>query len=110
VHETTTQRAPTQHAGRRAPEAAASDQPPTAAAAAAEPAPLASPSSRRFLFLVHRVPYPPNRGDRIRSFRILEFLARHGEVDLAYLTDEPPGDETAEVLGRLCRRVLPARL
>lgn len=55
--------------------------------------------------LVHRVPYPPDKGDRIRSYHLLEYLARLGEVDLAYLCDEPEAADRLEALGRLCRRV-----
>ena len=28
------------------------------------------------LYLVHRIPYPPNKGDKVRSFNILRQLAR----------------------------------
>ena len=35
------------------------------------------------LFLVHRIPYPPDRGDKIRSFHLLKGLARLGRVHLA---------------------------
>ncbi|MDQ2621617.1 MAG: TIGR03087 family PEP-CTERM/XrtA system glycosyltransferase [Actinomycetota bacterium] len=61
--------------------------------------------TRRILMLVHRVPYPPDKGDRIRSYHLLEHLARLGAVDLAYLCDEPTAADGLEVLGRLCRRV-----
>jgi len=57
------------------------------------------------LYLVHRVPYPPNRGDRIRSFHLLEFLAQRANVHLATLADEPVSDETMAVLRQRCRRV-----
>lgn len=56
------------------------------------------------------MPFPPNRGDRIRSFHLLKFLAERAEVSLAYLTDERPPRETTEVLESLCRRVSFARL
>ncbi|HEX7010412.1 MAG TPA: TIGR03087 family PEP-CTERM/XrtA system glycosyltransferase [Phycisphaeraceae bacterium] len=44
---------------------------------------------RRVLMLAHRVPYPPDRGDRIRGYHLLRELARHFEVSLACLTHEP---------------------
>lgn len=55
--------------------------------------------------LVHRVPYPPNRGDRIRSYHLLRFLAQQGDVWLATLADEPPTPGTRETLAGLCRAV-----
>jgi sugar transferase (PEP-CTERM/EpsH1 system associated) len=57
------------------------------------------------LFLTHRVPHPPNRGDRIRTFHFLEHLAARSNVWLGCLADEPVTDETHEVLNRLCARV-----
>lgn len=69
------------------------------------PEPQLAGPRKRFLILVHRVPYPPDKGDRIRSYHLVAHLAGLGEVDLAFLTDEPVPSETLEVLGRLCRRV-----
>jgi len=40
------------------------------------------------LFLAHRVPYPPDRGDKIRSFHMLRHLARHRRVHLAAFADD----------------------
>jgi len=54
------------------------------------------------LFLVHRIPYPPNRGDRIRSFHILDFLARRAEVALAFLSEKLPSDEALQTLRERC--------
>ncbi|TXC70834.1 glycosyltransferase [Sphingomonas ginsenosidivorax] len=44
------------------------------------------------LFLAHRLPFPPDRGDRIRSFHILQYLARRMPVHLVAFTedDAPP--------------------
>lgn len=42
----------------------------------------------RILFLTHRVPYAPNRGDRVRAFHILQFLARRAEVDVISLAHD----------------------
>lgn len=41
------------------------------------------------LFLAHRIPYPPDKGDKIRSWRILEFLAKRFRVHLAAFADDP---------------------
>jgi polysaccharide biosynthesis protein PslH len=63
-------------------------------------------SSRpKILVLAHRVPYPPNRGDRIRTFNILQFLARRADVSLAYLTDEQPSVQAEQALRSMCRDV-----
>lgn len=34
------------------------------------------------LYLVHRIPYPPNKGDKIRSFHFLKALAAEYDVFL----------------------------
>ncbi|MAS40751.1 MAG: sugar transferase [Porticoccaceae bacterium] len=39
------------------------------------------------LYLVHRIPYPPNKGDKVRSFHILKELAAHFEVHLGTFVD-----------------------
>ncbi len=40
------------------------------------------------LFLAHRVPFPPDRGDKIRSFHILQYLARRTPVHLVAFADD----------------------
>jgi len=44
----------------------------------------------RILFLAHRYPYPPNKGDRIRAFHIAEHLLKRHEVALGFTVT--PGD------------------
>lgn len=44
---------------------------------------------REILFLAHRIPFPPDKGDKIRSFRIFEFLRAHFDVHLAAFVDDP---------------------
>ena len=62
-------------------------------------------SRPKILFLAHRVPYPPNRGDRIRSFHLLRFLGQRADIHLAFLAEEPPSPETRRALGGLCSEV-----
>jgi len=57
------------------------------------------------LYLAHRVPYPPDKGDRIRNWNVLRFLARRRPVDPAPAADEPVPDETRRVLEATCERV-----
>lgn len=40
------------------------------------------------LFLAHRMPYPPDRGDRIRAFNILKYLSARHRVHLISFVDE----------------------
>ena len=41
------------------------------------------------LFLVHRIPYPPNKGDKIRSWNILAHLAERYRVHVGCFIDDP---------------------
>jgi sugar transferase (PEP-CTERM/EpsH1 system associated) len=52
----------------------------------------------RILFLAHRIPYPPNKGDKIRSWHMLEHLCQHHDVHLAYYIDDPRDLEHTEML------------
>jgi sugar transferase (PEP-CTERM/EpsH1 system associated) len=52
----------------------------------------------RVLFLTHRLPYAPNRGDRVRAYHILRFLAQYAEIDLLSLVhDAHEAKRAAEV-------------
>ncbi|RME72508.1 MAG: TIGR03087 family PEP-CTERM/XrtA system glycosyltransferase [Planctomycetota bacterium] len=42
----------------------------------------------RVLYLTHRLPYAPNRGDRIRAYHTLRALAGHADVELVSLLHE----------------------
>ncbi len=63
-------------------------------------------SSRpQLLYVTHRVPHPPNRGDRIRTYHFLRHLSQHSDIWLACLADEPVSEESRRELNRLCREV-----
>ncbi|HVR89539.1 MAG TPA: TIGR03087 family PEP-CTERM/XrtA system glycosyltransferase [Novosphingobium sp.] len=50
------------------------------------------------LFLSHRIPFPPDRGDKIRSHHILKRLAARGSVHVAtFADDDADFDEEAEL-------------
>jgi sugar transferase (PEP-CTERM/EpsH1 system associated) len=59
----------------------------------------------RVLYLTHRVPFPPDKGDRIRTYHLLRQLAKRGRVWLGCLADEPVPAETFAALDALCERV-----
>lgn len=40
------------------------------------------------LYLVHRFPYPPNKGDKIRSYHLLKFLSQRYRVHLGCFIDD----------------------
>lgn len=60
----------------------------------------------RILFLAHRVPYPPDKGDKIRAFHELRGLADRGhEVHLLAFADERRDRHHAAALGAWCASV-----
>jgi len=57
------------------------------------------------LYLAHRIPYPPNKGDKIRSFNEIKYLSQHHQVDLVCLADEPADLRYKTDLEKYCRHV-----
>jgi polysaccharide biosynthesis protein PslH len=58
------------------------------------------------LFLAHRIPYPPDKGDKIRSWRVLERLTGLGRVHLGAFVDDPADMAHAGFLRGLCATVM----
>ncbi len=57
------------------------------------------------LLLVHRIPYPPNKGDKIRSYHLLRFLAERYRVHLGTFVDDPSDEVHIPALRELCADV-----
>jgi sugar transferase (PEP-CTERM/EpsH1 system associated) len=57
------------------------------------------------LFLCHRVPYPPNKGEKIRAWHILKYLARSHNVHLGCLADDPADLGQMDELRHVCASV-----
>jgi sugar transferase (PEP-CTERM/EpsH1 system associated) len=63
------------------------------------------PAARpKILYVVHRVPFPPDKGDRIRAYNLVCQLSRQADIHLVCLADEPVAPGTEENLGRVCDR------
>lgn len=56
----------------------------------------------KLLFLCHRIPYPPNKGDKIRSYHLLRFLCRSYRVYLGCFVDDPDDLVYVDFLQELC--------
>ncbi|MGZ8345967.1 MAG: TIGR03087 family PEP-CTERM/XrtA system glycosyltransferase [Allosphingosinicella sp.] len=65
--------------------AAGSIAPPEGASSRGHDAPSGASS---ILFLAHRIPFPPDRGDKIRSWHLIEALGRIATVHLACFADD----------------------
>ncbi|HWU85231.1 MAG TPA: TIGR03087 family PEP-CTERM/XrtA system glycosyltransferase, partial [Rhodocyclaceae bacterium] len=64
----------------------------------------------RLLYLVHRLPYPPNKGDKVRSFHLLKHLARHHEVCLGTFVDDPEDEQYVDTVRGFCAALHVERL
>jgi sugar transferase (PEP-CTERM/EpsH1 system associated) len=62
------------------------------------------------LYLVHRLPYPPNKGDKVRSFHLLKHLAARHRVFLGTIIDDPQDEAYVDKLPPYCAGLHIARL
>ncbi|MDY7037611.1 MAG: glycosyl transferase (group I), partial [Thermodesulfobacteriota bacterium] len=59
----------------------------------------------KILYLSHRIPYPPNKGDKIRSFNEIKHLSSTHAIDLACLTDDPADLKYDRDLKKFCKKI-----
>lgn len=62
------------------------------------------------LYLVHRMPYPPNKGDKVRSYHLLRHLQRTHRVLLGTFIDDPQDEAHLPALRAICPDLHVARL
>jgi sugar transferase (PEP-CTERM/EpsH1 system associated) len=54
------------------------------------------------LFICHRIPFPPNKGDKIRSFNELKYLSEKHDISLAFLVDNKNDIRFVDELEKYC--------
>ncbi len=62
------------------------------------------------LFLPHRIPFPPNKGDKIRSYHLLQHLSKHFHVHLGTFIDDPNDWQYVDAVKALCGQTWFGRL
>ena len=62
------------------------------------------------LYLAHRIPFPPNKGDKLRALRQIERLARHHRVWCACFVDNPADRKYIDFLSAYCHNLAAIRL
>jgi sugar transferase (PEP-CTERM/EpsH1 system associated) len=67
-------------------------------------------AKRRLLLLTQRIPYPPDKGEKIRYWPLLQHLAQSWEVHLGCLIDERADDQYQPVVRALCADAYFARI
>lgn len=56
----------------------------------------------KLLYLVHRIPYPPNKGDKIRSFHFLQALSAEYQIFLGTFIDDQDDWQFVDALKAYC--------
>lgn len=64
----------------------------------------------RVLYLPHRLPYPPDKGDKVRSHHILQALSRRHRVRVGTFIDDPHDLRHVAALSHLCDEPFVCRL
>ena len=59
----------------------------------------------KILFLSHRIPYPPNKGDKLRAFHIIKHLAQKHQITLLSFLDNPHEAEHVHGLEEYCSSI-----
>jgi sugar transferase (PEP-CTERM/EpsH1 system associated) len=59
----------------------------------------------KILYLAHRIPFPPNKGDKIRSFHEIRHFSKRHEIHLLSFYDDPKESAYAEDLKQYCKSV-----
>ncbi|KXB31392.1 sugar transferase [Dechloromonas denitrificans] len=62
------------------------------------------------LYLVHRLPYPPNKGDKVRSYNLLKHLLKQHRVFLGTFIDDPEDESHIATLRNMCADLHAAKL
>lgn len=57
---------------------------------------------QNLLYLVHRIPYPPNKGDKIRSYHILKHLSQSYRIHLGTFIDDEKDFTYLDKVKALC--------
>lgn len=57
----------------------------------------------KLLYLCHRIPYPPNKGDKIAAYNILKFLTQYYDVYLGCFIDDPEDKKYQDYVRSLCK-------
>lgn len=58
---------------------------------------------KNLLYLVHRLPYPPNKGDKIASFNLLKFLSTRYSISLGCFIDDEVDWQYVDEVKKYCQ-------
>lgn len=59
----------------------------------------------KIIFICHKIPYPPNKGEKVRAFNIIRHLSKGHDICLVSLYDGKGDPAYKPELGELCKEV-----
>jgi len=62
-------------------------------------------AAMNILYISHRMPYPPHKGEKIRAFHQIRHLAKQNRIHVICLADDLADFEYAKILGKWCASV-----
>jgi sugar transferase (PEP-CTERM/EpsH1 system associated) len=65
----------------------------------------ASPMKRQLIFISHRMPWPLNKGEKIRGWNVIQHLNRDFDVHLGCVVDDPADMAHVDILRSVCASV-----
>jgi sugar transferase (PEP-CTERM/EpsH1 system associated) len=57
---------------------------------------------KKLLYLVHRLPYPPNKGDKISSYNMLKYFSSNWRVHMGTFVDDPEDWQYVDFVREKC--------
>lgn len=64
----------------------------------------------KILFLAHRIPFPPDKGDKIRSYHQIRYLSKKHDIYLATTLDEQSDRKYVNGLRKYCKQIIAIHL
>ncbi|NVO19133.1 MAG: glycosyltransferase [Bacteroidetes bacterium] len=59
----------------------------------------------KLFILLSRIPYPTEKGDKLRAFHQIRILSEHHEITLCALSDIPAHPDAIRILQQYCKRI-----
>lgn len=61
----------------------------------------------KILFITSRIPYPPFRGDKLRTYNFIRTLSEKNEISLVTFCESQNNYESLRELGKFCKNIYP---
>ena len=62
-------------------------------------------NKKKILFICHRIPFPPNKGDKIRTYNEVKYFSKTYNIDIISFADDPKDLKYTSDLKAYCRHI-----